>query len=175
MLDKQMIVFVILLPIMAIMALSQYIRYNNTEKIAGEIITEINMTSKQRIFSFISQFIVVFLILYLFPQIRGMSRHASLGGVMYFLISVIGALMFAWAYNRKQKICTRGILNSQGLFLWNNIRKVKISDKESDVILVFLHEPVSKENCIKIKCDSEQIEYYIRIMENQIQQDYMMQ
>ena len=161
----------ILLPALAILSIGHWIRYNNTEKIAGEIIIEISMTSKQRIFVFFSYFIFGFFILYLFPQIGGLRKTDNLGGSIYLIISIIGALMFAVVCNKKQKICSRGVLYEQGLILWNNIRKVKISEKQSDIILVFLHEPVSKEYCIKLKCNLEEIQQYIRIIENHIQKE----
>ena len=164
----------ILLPALAILAIGHWIRYNNTEKIAGEIIIEIPMTSKQRIFVFFSYFLFGFLILYLFPQIGGLRKNDNLGGLIYLIISIIGALMFAVVCNRKQKICSRGVLYEQGLILWNNIRKVKTSEKQSDIILVFLHEPVSKESCIKLKCDPDEIKYYIQIIEKQIQKEDML-
>lgn len=169
MFDSQILLLLILLPVMAFLAISHWIQNINTEKIAGEMIAEISMTSKQKIFNCSFRFVVGFLILYLFPQIRGMSRPNNLGGLIYLTISIIGALLFVLVYNRKQKIYTRGILNEQGLFLWNNIKNVKMSDKQSDIILVFLHEPVSKENCIKLKCNPAEIQRYIRLIENQIE------
>ena len=171
MFDNQAILYIGILSAMTILVFSQWLRYHQTEKIAGEMIDEITMTTKQKISHFLFQVAVFFLFIYFFPQIRSKNRYYFISDFIYLIIAIIVSVMFALVYSLKQKIYTRGILNGQGLYLWSNIRSVKISDKQSDVILVFLHEPVSKENCIKLKCNPEEIQRYIRIIENQIQKE----
>ena len=175
MIDNQTILCIgILLPAMTILVFSQWLRYHQTEKIAGEMIAQIPMTTKQKIFRFLFQVVVSFLFICFFPQIRRMRRYNFLWDFAYIITAIVVSVMFALVYSLKQKICTRGILNAQGLYLWSNVRSVKISDKQSDVILVFLHESVSKENCIKLKCDPDEIKHYIQIIEKQIQKEDML-
>ena len=103
MIDNQTILCIgILLPAMTILVFSQWLRYHKTGKIAGEMIAQIPMTTKQKIFRFLFQVVVSFLFICFFPQIRRMHRYNFLWDFAYIITAIVVSVMFALVYSSLQ-------------------------------------------------------------------------
>lgn len=166
--NNSLLMIGLIIPIFSIILLSEHTRYKNSEVLAGNIYIELKTTLFTKLARLSYRTIIIFLVIYLFPQIRGMNSQSNLLDPIYLIISVIFAIVASLLYYRPQKICENGILDSYGLISWDNIKKIKDNVSQSDRLILILKSPVRNSNHITLYCTTEEINTVRSFIENHI-------
>jgi hypothetical protein len=163
--------FLILVPVMAILILSENKSHARDKMRAGIILKKITISKKQQFVRIIKDSVIVIFIIFIFPLIRKMNSTIIDLPILYFILPIFMGVIVALIFNRPQIICENGILDRFALIEWSNIKKVKKSNTCDNEIIIILQTPIHKNNSIKIGCLPEDIDNVIELIESKINKE----
>ena len=163
--------FLMIIPIMAILILSENKKHKEDKMKAGIILKKLTISKKQQFIRIITDAIIVIFIIFIFPQIRKMDSALITLPVPYFILPISIGIIIAFFINRPQMICENGILDRFALIEWSNIKKIKKSNTCENEIIIILQTPIHKNNQIRICCLPKDVDNVVQLIENQISKE----
>ena len=160
--------FLILIPVMAILILSENKSRAEDKKRAGIILKNITISKKQQFVRIIKDSVIAIFVIFIFPLIRRMNSTIIDLPILYFILPIFMGVIVALIFNRPQSICENGILARFALIEWSNIKKVKKSNTCENEIIIVLQTPIHKKNQINICCLLEEMNNIIEFIESKM-------
>ena len=163
--------FLILIPVMAILILSENKSHARDKMRAGMILKKITISKKQQFVRIIKDSVIAIFVIFIFPLIRRMNSTIIDLPILYFILPIFMGVIVALIFNRPQSICENGILARFALIEWSNIKKIKKSNTCENEIIIILQTPIHKNNQIRICCLPKDVDNVVQLIENQISKE----
>ena len=161
------LLIIILIVIYFVVLYKSFKKYENAERVAGEVLLEIvpsKRVLKLRRIDLVAG-IGIFLFFYLSEFIRYQSfppTRIEIG------IVLLGAIASFYLNDKPQKICENGIIVSYGLVRWDNIKEIMPVDETDDSIKIILYKRISLGKKITLYCKSEDVTNVLHRIERKI-------
>ena len=143
---------------------SSFKKYEDAEKVAGNVLMELEPSNRTRMIRRAELITVFLLMAYLYLKQYIQENVIRVDGWI-----IIPTVIAGYCLNNKpQKICEKGILIEYGLFPWENIKEIIPVDASSDKIKILLHKRIRGGKKIILYSEKEDIPSIVHMIERKI-------